>query len=447
MIGRMLSLIVVVIFLLTPELGRAGNKADHTVNVVKVVSPGGIEAWLVSDHLNPIINMRFAFLGGASQDPDGKDGLANMVSGLLDEGAGDMDSQSFQRRLEDLSVDLRFSAGRDTFGGRLKTLSENKDQAFELLRLAVLEPRFDEAPFKRIRGQILAGLRHDQEDPNTVAGQALARELFPNHPYGHPVDGSEATIQAITGDDLKAFVRQRLAQDNLMIGVVGDIDASELGRRLDQVFAGLPTVSETLSVKEVQPNSNGRIKVVQMAIPQSAIAFAQKGLKRDDADFYTAYVLNHILGGGSFSSRLYEQIREKRGLAYSIGSYLYPLRHAGLIQGYGGTANESVGETLKVLKNQWRAMTETGVSAEELANAKTYLIGSYPLRFTSSGAIASILVSMQVQELGIDYLDRRNKLIEAVTLKDINQLAKRLLDPDNMVVVVVGAPVGVVSTP
>ncbi len=433
--------------LLAVSVSGAVRADDHTVNVVRVVSPGGIEAWLVRDHINPIINMRIAFRGGAALDPVGKAGLAHMVSALLDEGAGEMDSQSFQRRLEDLSVELRFDAGRDTFTGRLKTLSENRDQAFELFNEALIKHRFDAAQVERMRGQILAGLRRDSEDPDTVAGQALARELFPNHPYGRPVEGTQESIATITTDDLREFTRQRLARDNLMIAVVGDIDGEELGRRLDAVFADLPAASKPANVQEVQLQSAGRIKVVEMAIPQSAIAFAQKGLKRDDPDFYTGYVLNHILGGGGFTSRLYEEIREKRGLAYSIGSYLYPLRHAGLVQGYGGTANARVGETLEVLKNQWREMAETGASATELLDAKTYLIGSYPLRFTSTDGIASILVSMQLENLGIDYLDRRNKMIEGVSLEAVNKLAKSLLDPDNLVVVVVGTPDGVVSTP
>jgi zinc protease len=444
---RALFLIAFVASLIISVPVRAGHEANHTVNIERVVSPAGITAWLVRDTINPIINVRFAFRGGAALDPVGKDGLANMVSGLLDEGAGELDSQSFQRRLEDLSIELRFNAGRDAFSGRLKTLSENKDQAFHLLKVALLEPRFDSEPVKRIRGQILAGLRHDLEDPDTIAGQALARELFPNHPYGRPVDGSRETVMAITSEDLRAFTRQRLTRDNLVIAVVGDMDDKELGRRLDEVFADLPKAGQDLSVKDVQPHTAGRTKVVKMDIPQSAIAFAQKGLKRSDPEFYAAYVMNHILGGGGFTSRLYAQIREKRGLAYSIGSYLYPLDHAGLVQGYGGTANARVGETLEVLKSQWRAMAESGVTPEELADAKTYLIGSYPLRFTSTGSIASILVSIQLQKLGIDFLDQRNKLVEAVNLKNVNRLAKRLLDPENMVVVVVGAPEGVTSTP
>lgn len=427
-------------------LASAEKVPEHRVNVVRVVSPGGIEAWLVSDHLNPIINLRFAFDGGAAQDPEGKSGLANMVSSLLDEGAGPLDSQAFQRRLEDLSITLRFDAGLDSFHGRLTTLSENWEQAFDLLKLALTKPRFDDAPFQRIRSQILAGLRQDQEDPDTVAGKVLDRELFGDHPYGRPVDGTIDSVSAIVTEDLRRFARERLARDNLNIGVVGDIKPEELARRLDEIFAGLPSKSVPSDVTEAAPDFKGGVKVVTMDVPQSALAFAQKGLKRDDPDFYTAYVLNHMMGGGGFTSRLYDEIREKRGLAYSVGSYLNPLDHVGLLQGYGGTANARVGETIDVLKNEWRKMAEQGVEQKELDDAKTYLIGSFPLRLTSTSGIAGTLVAMQQEKLGLDYLNRRNSFIDAVTLDDVNRLAKKLLTPDNLVIVVVGAPEGVKST-
>jgi zinc protease len=391
--------------------------------------------------------MRFAFRGGAALDPDGKEGLANMVSSLLDEGSGDMDSQAFQRRLEDLSVVLRFDASRDAFQGRLKTLSNNKNAAFALLKSAIGQPRFDDEPVNRIRSQILAGLRRSSQDPNTVARLTLDKELFPNHPYGRPIEGTPKSIKAISRTDLKAFAHERMARDNLVIGVVGDIEPDDLGRYLDQVFLDLPASSKESNVKEAQPQTLGQTKVVEMAVPQSAIVFAQKGLKRDDPDFYKAYVLNHILGGGGFTSRLYNEIREKRGLAYSIGSYLYPTNRVGLLRGYSGTANKRVGETLKILKSEWRRMADKGVDAKTLRDAKTYLIGSYPLRFTSSGNIAAILVSMQLEELGINFLDQRNSLITGVSLNDVNATAKKLLDPNSLVIVVVGSPEGVTSTP
>ena len=417
----------------------------RAIEIQRVVSPGGVEAWLVEDHTNPIIAVRFAFDGGAALDPEGREGLAEMVSSLLDEGAGDLDSQAFQRRLEDLAVRLRFDAGRDTFGGHLRTLTRNRDAAFDLLRLALTAPRFDDEPVARIRNQILAGLRRELEDPDTIASRTLSRALFPDHPYGRPVGGTPESIAAITTGGLKRFVEQRLARANLVIGVVGDITPEVLARLLDSTFGGLPERAAAGRVADTKPAASNETIVVTKPVPQSAIVFGQEGIKRDDPDFYAAYVMNYVLGGGGFTSRLYDQVREKRGLAYSVYSSLYPLDHAALIVGGAGTANARVAETLSVVREEWRRLAAGGLTEKELADAKTYLTGSFPLRFTSSGRIASMLVGMQRDNLGIDYLERRNSYIEAVTLNDVNRVARRILDADRLIVVVVGEPDGVTS--
>ena len=418
----------------------------YAVTIERVLSLGGIEAWLVRDHTNPIITMRFAFRGGAALDPEGREGLANMVSTLLDEGAGDLDSKIFQGRLEDLVITLRFDAGRDNFGGRLRTLVENKATAFELLTLALTRPRFDAEPLERIRSQIFSSLRQEAEDPNTIAGKTLFKTLFPAHPYGRPVDGTLESVATITQTDLKGFVKRRLAKDNLAIGVVGDITAEALKTVLDKTFGGLPAKAWAWAIPEAVLKGQGRTVVVTKPAPQSAIVFADKGPKRQDPDFYAAYVMNHVLGGGGFTSRLYNTVREKRGLAYSVYSALHPLDRAGLIFGGAGTANKSVSETIAVMRGEWTRMATQGMSEKELADAKTFLTGSYPLSFTSSDRIASMLIGIQMDNLGIDYPDRRNGLIEAVTLDDVNRLAKELLRPDQLTVVVVGRPDGVKST-
>jgi zinc protease len=369
-----------------------------------------------------------------------------MAAALLDEGAGDLDSQAFQRKLEDLSIRLRFDAGLDTVGGGLRTLTENRDAAFDLLRLALTRPRFDAEPVARVRSQIEAGLRQSAEDPNSVANEKLFATLFPDHPYGRPVEGTLESIAAISADDLGGFVGRRVARDNLVVGVVGDITPEELAGLLQSTFGDLPATAAPVAVTDVAPAAAGETIVVDKPARQSAIVFAQRGLKRDDPDVYAATVLNHILGGGSFTSRLYDQVREKRGLAYSVHTSLAPLDHAAMIVGGAGTANERAAETLVVIRDQWRRVAEDGVTADELADTKTYLTGSFPLRFTSSGRIARILVAMQVHELGIDYLDRRNGLIEAVTLDDVNRLAATLLDPDALTFVVAGQPDGIAAT-
>ncbi|MDJ0608805.1 MAG: pitrilysin family protein [Kiloniellales bacterium] len=418
----------------------------RAVDVQRVVSPGGIEAWLVEDHANPIISVEFSFEGGAALDPAGREGLANLASGLLDEGAGPLDSQAFQARLEDLAIRLSFSSGRDSFGGQLRTLSENRETAFDLLRLALTEPRFDPEPVERIRGQILAGLRRDLENPSAIAGRTLRKLLFPTHNYGRPSRGTPESVASITAEDLRAFAAQRLTRGGFKVAVVGDLTTAELATLLDKTFLGLPAETSGPGVADTGLENAGEVVVVQREIPQSVVTFAHGGLKRDDPDFYAAYVVNHILGGGSFSSRLYQEVREKRGLAYSVYSYLGPLDHAALIGGGVATQNARVGETLEVIRSEWGRMAEDGPTAEELEAAKTFLTGSYPLRQSSTGRIAGMLLAIQEESLGIDYINRRNDLIEAVTLEDVRRVAKRLYDAEELTVVVVGMPEGVSPT-
>ena len=416
------------------------------IEVQRVVSPGGIEAWLVEDHSNPIISLDMAFRGGAALDPAGKEGLANLVSGLIDEGAGDLDSQTFQGRLQDLSIGLSFSAGLDTFSGDLKTLTENRDTAFELLRLALNEARFDEEPIARIRSQILAGLARGSEDPDVIVRRTINKVLFPEHAYGRPVSGTTESVAGLTVEDLRRFTAERFARDVLVIGVVGDITAQELAALLDETFLGLPATAAPVDLADTTPNDEGGVIVVEKDVPQSVVVFGHEGIKRADPDYYTAYVVNYVLGGGGFSARLYKEIREKRGLAYSVYAYLNPLDHAALIMGGVATQNQRVSQSLDLIRAEWRRMAEDGPSEEELRNAKTYLTGSFPLRFSSSGRISGMLIGMQLNHLGIDYLDRRNGFIEAVTLDDARRVAKRLYDADKLTVIVVGRPQGVTAT-
>lgn len=418
----------------------------RAVEVQRVVSPGGIEAWLVEDHSNPIIALELAFRGGAALDPEGKAGLAYMASSTIDEGAGPLDSQAFQGELDNLSISLTFDAGLDSFYGSLATLTQNRDRAFELLRLALTEPRFDEEPVERIRSQIISRLSRESEDPNYIAGRVLRRLMYGEHVYARPTRGTEASIARITADDLRSFVQQRFGRDRLYVGVVGDITPEELGEALDEIFLALPEEAATFEVAEAPVQNKGETVVIAKPIPQSVVALGQEGIARDDPDYYAAYVVNYILGGGGFSSRLVEEVREKRGLAYSVYSYLATYEHGDMVYGGTATQNARVGESLELIRQEWRRMAEVGPTAEELEDAKRYLTGSFPLRFDSSDSIASMLVGMQLEELGIDYLEKRNSYVEAVTLDDARRVAKRLYQPDALTVVVVGTPDGVTPT-
>lgn len=417
------------------------------IEIKEVTSAKGIKAWLVEDHTNPIITVNFAFRGGSALDPASKEGLANLVSATLDEGAGDLKSQEFQQKLEDLAISLGFSSRLDSFSGSLRTLKKNQAMAFKLLNLAITKPRFDSEPVERIRSQIIAGIRRQSENPRRIARRALFTKLFPNHPYGRPSNGSEDSVKIIKVADLKIFVEQRLARNNLIVSVIGDITEAELKTLLDQTFSALPAKASPWQVAEITADATKKTIVIDKAIPQSIITFAQPGIKRDHPDFFPAYVMNYVLGGGGFGSRLYQEVREKRGLAYSAYSYLAPFNHSSLIIGGAGTANARTGETVTVLRNEWAKMNKTGMSKTELEDAKTYLTGSYPLRFSSSGRIAGMMTSIQLEKLGLSYIKKRNSLIDAVTLKDVNRVAGQLLDPGKITMVVVGKPKGVTPTP
>ncbi len=418
----------------------------RAVTIDRVVSPGGIEAWLVQDHTLPIVTLELSFRGGAATDPTGKSGLAAMTTALLDEGAGDLDSQAFQGREEDLASAVHFGAGQDYISGGLSTIRTSMPAAFELLRLALSAPRFDEDAVARIRGDLIAEAARRLENPNAIASRVWWRNAFPDHPYGRSTDGTASDLEAITVADLRQFMRQRFARDVLNIAVVGDIAPDELKALLDKTFAALPAKAAPAPLQPVSPQNGGALLLVKKAIPQSVATFGQPGIKRDDPDWYAATIDNYILGGGGFGSRLMTEIREKRGLAYGVNTYLVAQRQSGVIFGTVATQNDRVAESIALIRQEWQRMRDEGPSAQELADAKTYLTGSFALQFDSIGHIAGILLQLQQDGLGIDYLERRNALLAEVTLEDARRVARRLYDPAALAFAVVGMPTKLVPT-
>jgi zinc protease len=418
--------------------------AAHTTKIERVISPGGIEAWLVRETSVPLIAMDFAFKGGADQDPADKAGVSHLTAALLDDGAGDLDSAAFHRLLEEHAVELRFSTGRGHLRGSLRVLKERQEHGFDLLRLALTAPRFDAAELDRTRAQVLAGLRRETTNPNQIASRTWWKTAFPGHPYGRPTNGSPESVPQITVDDLKAYARRVLARDTLKVAVVGDIDAAMLGPILDRVFGALPAKAELTPVPPATVQAIGRRIVVDFDVPQAVLALGGVGIARKDPDFMAAFVVNHILGGGSFSSRLYTEVREKRGLAYGVYSYLLPLDRAALVMAGTATNGERAAETLQIIEGEMRKLAAEGPTAAELAKAKAYLKGSYALRFDTSTKIAGQLLEIQIDDLGIDYINRRNAMIGAVTLADAKRVAKRLFSGE-FLTTVVGRPKGIVA--
>lgn len=405
--------------------------------IERVVSPGGIEAWLVREPSLPLLAINFAFLGGASEDPAVKPGVGNMVSALLDEGAGDLDAKAFQQQIEENAVQLRFSVSRDYFNGSIALLRDRQDKSIDLLRLALNEPHFSADAVERVRAQLMAVLRRETTNPNSIASKTWWRAAYPNHPYGQPEGGSLESVPTITAEDLKTYAQRVLTRGNLKVAAVGDIDAAALGQVLDRVFGALPATGKLTPVPDQPPKALNQRTVVQLDVPQSVVYMGGVGLARKDPDFLPAYVVNHVLGGGSFTSRLYTEVREKRGLAYGVYSYLVTLKHSSLLMASTQASADQTGQALGLIETEIHRMVEDGPTADELAKAKDYLKGSYALNLDTSGKIASILLQLQLDELGIDYIDKRNGMIDAITLDDVKRAAKRLA-PTGMLVTVVG---------
>ncbi len=424
-------------------LAPAAAPATAAARVIELVTPAGFRVWMVREASIPIVSVEIAFRGGSELDPPGKEGLSRMAAALMDEGAGEYDGLAFQRRLEEFSVSLSFGAERDTVRVSLRTLSENRDEAFRLLGVALGAPRFEASAVERIRGQLLADVSRRNEDSDFIAAKTWYAKAFPEHPYGRSSRGEPETIRAITVADLQAFAAARFTRGEVMIAAVGDIEPAALGALIDRALAQLPlSTTAPVAVTDVSVRTPGSLTVIRRKSPQSRVFLGLPGVKRSDPDFYAAYVMNYVLGGGGFTSRLYQEVREKRGLAYSVSSYLMTFRHAGLVMGGFATVNDRVAEALNLYKQEIARLAAEGISEAELADAKTYLTGSFPLRLDSNAKIAGNLLGMQIEGLGIDFLDRRNDYIRAVTIADIRRVASRILKLDDLTVVVVGDPQG-----
>ena len=411
------------------------------MQIAEVTTPGGIDAWLVEEHSIPFVALELRFQGGASLDVPGKRGATNLMVGLLEEGAADMDARAFAEKAESLAASFEFDVGDDSVSISARFLTENQDEALALLRDALTQPRFDQSAIDRVRAQVISVIRSDAQDPDTLVGVAFNEMVFGDHPYATAIEGTEESVNGLVRDDLVAAHQGALARDRVFVGASGAITPEKLAEVLDKLLSDLPETGLP-QAPDVEVVTNAGVTVVPFDIPQSVAIFGHDGIARDDPDFFPAYVLNEILGGGGFEARLMEEVREKRGLTYGVYSYLVPKDHAALYLGRVSSANDRIAEAIEVIKDEWAKMAENGVTEEELEGAKTYLTGAYPLRFDGNGRIANILVGMQMQGLPADYIITRNDKVNAITLEDIQRVAQRILKPDALHFVVVGQPEG-----
>lgn len=430
---------------LAAALTLAALAARAGVDIQTLTSPGGIPVWLVEEHSIPFVALELSIDGGASLDRPGKRGAANLMTATLEEGSGDMTAQEFQQAREALAASFRFRVYDDSFNVSARFLTENRADAVDLLRQALITPRFDPDAVERVRQQVLANLASDEKNPNAIAGRSFYSAAFGDHPYGSSLDGTPESVGALTREDLIQSHRDLLVKDRIYVSVVGDISAAEVGPMVDRLLGDLPVGGPPLP-GHVDFGLKGGVTVIPYDTPQSVALFGHSGITRDDPDFFAAYILNTILGGNNFDSRLMAELREKRGLTYGAYSYLVPKDHAEMYLGSFASANDKMAEAVQVVRDVWADVAKNGVTQEELDAAETYITGEYPLRFDSNADIAGILVGMQSIGLTPDYIVHRNEKIEAVTLADINRVAAYLIKPDALHFTVVGQPVGLETT-
>ena len=430
----MIRVLISIFLLLAPLAAKA------EILISEVSTPGGISAWLVEDNSIPFVALEIRFRGGASLDPPGKRGATHMMVGLLEEGAGDMDAQAFANAVDDLAADFEYDIGNDSISISARFLTENSDEAVSLLRESITAPRFDEDAIERVRAQISSIIQSDMRSPEDVAWQSFRKMIYGSHPYGSPIEGDLSSLQSLDRDDLMSTHNAAFARDRVYVGAVGDISATELGKLLDTLLGDLPEKGGPLP-PAASLNLTGRTTVVEFDTPQSVAYFAQPGINRDHPDFFAAFILAHIIGDSGLESILMQEVRVKRGLTYSIYSYLANQDLAEIWIGTTSSANDRISEAVDVIKAEWERIRREGVTQEQFDAAVTYLTGAYPLRFDGNSRIANIVVGMQMDGLPLDYISTRNGKVKAVTLEDVNRVARELLDPGSLTFVVTGKPV------
>lgn len=411
------------------------------LNIQTVISPKGIKAWLAEDKTIPVISLRFMFVGaGAINDPDDKQGLSQILSNTLDEGAGEYDSQAFQSQLNDKSISLSFSSSRDDFGGHLKTLTKYQDTAFDLLSLAITKPRFDKEPVARMIDSNLVRIRSNITDPEWMNARLTNDVLYRGHPYAANIGGTLSSLPKITSEDLRLKYSSQFARDNLVVAVSGNINAQDLAHILDKIFGQLPDSAKLRKVETFVQDNQTKTTLFKQDIPQTVITMAVEGIRHDDPEYYAAEVMDFVLGSSGFGSRLTEEVREKRGLTYGIYSGLTEMRYSSLLSVRTSTKNETVKDVIGLTKTVMDKLANEPISAKELKDAKAYLIGSIPLSLTSSDKISGMMIGLMADGLPPNYLDERAKKIENLNESQVLAVSKRLLKSNQMKIILVGNP-------
>ncbi len=412
----------------------ATTSAARAFEIKEVTSPSGIKAWLVEDYTVPIISLSLQFAGGSSSDPEGKEGLTSVLTAMMDEGAGDLDTESLKAELEALGIEIGFSTTRDHISGGMRLVRSDLDRAFELFSMILNEPGFEPASLERVRAGFISRYQRSLTEPNAILGTAMREVLFEGHAYSRPSNGDAISLNAISREDVIDHHGRLFARSNLHVGVVGAIGPNELAVKLDEVFANLPMQANFESPHEITPQLGVR-KHIGFESPQGLVSLALPGRKRSDPEFFAAFLVNHILGGGTFSSRLFEEIREKRGLVYGVNSSMVTREHGAYLGAGFATRADQTEDALEVMLTEISRLAKEGPSEGELELAKQYVIGSYAINnLDTSSKIADVLVGLQADELGIDYIETRRAAINSVTLEQARAIAGELLGVEPTVI-------------
>ncbi len=433
--SRTLTLIVSVVFILY----MVGTGYAAEISPTKLTTPNGITVLVLEQHFLPIVEIHTLIKAGSAQDPPEKAGLANLVASLLDEGTTTRSSKQLAEQIDFVGGSLEVRAGEDFTTASVRTLKKDIDLGMTLLADILQRPAFPKPEFERVRSQLLGEIASDNDDPGHVAMKAFNQIVFQNHPYRWPVNGTEETLSKITLSDILGFYAKEYLPNQVILTIVGDVTVEQAMTLIQAHFGSWKKGTAPFrAVKKPLPIDKKAMQLIDKDLTQSTIVIGHPGISRTNPDFYAVTVMNHVLGAGGFSSRLMDSIRDKQGLAYGITSHYDARSMPGSFWISLQTRTETTNQAIASVLAEMKAIREAPVGDQELADAKAFLIGSFPLRLDSTAKLTQTLAQVEFFGLGFDYFNQYPKWIERVTKEDVLRVAKLYLDPQRYALVVVG---------
>lgn len=428
---------MVVLALCSLCVASPGDAAD--ISPTRFTTPNGMTVLVLEQHFVPIVEIHALIKAGSAQDPPERAGLANLVAGLLDEGTTTRSSKQLAEQIDFVGGSLGVQADEDFTSASVRILKKDIDLGFTLLADILQRPAFPKQEFERVRVQILGEITSDKDDPGHVAMKAFNQLVFQNHPYRWPVNGTEDTLGKITLADVQTFYAKEYLPNQVILTIVGDVTVEQATTLVQTHFGSWKKgVVPSRTVKKPAAIDKRIVQLIEKDLTQSTIVIGHHGISRTNPDFYAVTVMNHVLGAGGFSSRLMDSIRDKQGLAYGITSHYDARLMPGSFWVSLQTRTETTNQAINSVLAEMKAIREAPVSDQELADAKSFLMGSFPLRLDTTAKLAKVLAQVEFFGLGFDYFSQYPKWIERVTKEDVQRVAKQYLDPQRYALVVIG---------